>query len=161
MNRFICIAVLIYFPFLLAPGQEKIDEAEILMRLDREFDKTTAERGVDGWVAYFAPNGSMIGDTSRPTTGPVEIRKAMEPLFKDSTFSLRWQPTKAEMLIPGVLGYTIGRYVRLKRNKEGKLMKWTGSYSTIWKKQPGGTWKIILDTGESDGSPEEMKNQTN
>ena len=157
MNRFICIAVLIYFPFLLVSGQEKIDDAEILIRLDREFDKITAERGIDGWVAYFAPNGSMIGDTSQPTTGQVEIRKAMEPLFKDSTFSLRWQPTKAEMLIPGVLGYTIGRYVRLKRNKESKLMKWTGSYSTIWKKQPDGSWKIIPDTGESDGPPIEIE----
>jgi len=25
------------------------------MQLDRDFDKATAEKGVEGWVAYFAP----------------------------------------------------------------------------------------------------------
>jgi ketosteroid isomerase-like protein len=133
------------------------DEASLLLQLDRDFDKATTEKGVDGWVAYFAPNGSMLGDISKPITGADEIRKAMEPAFKDSSFSLRWHPVKAEMLMPGVLGYTVGRWERLQKNKEGKLMKSTGSYTSVWKKQPDGLWKIVLDTGNSDGSPVEIK----
>ena len=42
-------------------AQNLLDEASLLMQLDREFDKATSEKGVDGWVAYFAPNGSMLG----------------------------------------------------------------------------------------------------
>ena len=106
-------------PLLLQYHQE-MDEAALLMQLDREFDKATAEQGVDGWVTYFAPNGSMLSDTSKPTTGIAEIRAEMEPVFKDSSFSLRWHPTKAEMMMPGVIGYTVGRYERLRKNKEGK-----------------------------------------
>ena len=138
-------------------AQNTPDEASLLMQLDRDFDKATAEKGVDGWVAYFAPNGSMLGDTSKPITGADEIRKAMEQAFKDSSFSLRWHPTKAEMMIPGVLGYTIGRWERLRKNKEGKLMKSTGTYSTTWMKQPYVSWKIVLDTGNPDGPPVEIK----
>lgn len=135
--------------------REKKDEAELLMQFDKNFDIATAHKGVDGWISYFAPNGSMVGDTSPPVTGPVEIRKIMEPLFKDSTFSLRWKPTKSEILIPGMLGYTIGRFVRLK-NISGKQMKWTGSYTTLWMKQPDGTWKVVFDTGNADGPPREI-----
>ncbi len=124
-------------------AQNTPDEASLLMQLDRDFDKATTEKGVDGWVAYFAPNGSMLGDTSKPITGADEIRKAMEPAFRDSSFSLRWHPVKAEMLIPGVLGYTIGRWESLWKNKEGKIMKSTGSYTSLWKKQPDGSWKIV------------------
>jgi ketosteroid isomerase-like protein len=138
-------------------AQEVQDEAAFLMQLDRDFDTATAEKGVEGWIAYFAPNGSMLGDTSKPNTGREEIRQAMEPAFQDSNFSLRWHPVKAEMMMPGVLGYTVGRYERLRRNKEGKRMKSTGSYTTIWKKQPDGSWKIVLDTGNSDGPPTEIK----
>ena len=145
------------FLFTWALGQEKMDEVALLMQLDRAFDKATAEKGVDGWVAYFAPNGSMLSDTSKPTTGPTEIRAEMEPVFKDSTFTLRWQPTKAEMMIPGVIGYTVGRWERIRKNKEGNWMKSTGTYSTTWKKQPGNSWKIILDSGVSDGPPIEVK----
>jgi ketosteroid isomerase-like protein len=133
------------------------DEASLLMQLDRDFDKATAEKGVDGWVMYFAPNGSMLGDTSQPTTGIAAIRAEMDPVFKDSSLSLRWHPIKAEMMIPGVLGYTVGRWERLRKNKESKLMKSTGSYTSIWKKQPDGSWKIVLDYGSPDGSPVEIK----
>jgi ketosteroid isomerase-like protein len=133
------------------------DEASLLMQLDRDFDKATAEKGVDGWVMYFARNGSMMGDTSQPTTGIAAIRAEMEPVFKDSSFSLRWHPTKGEMMIPGVIGYTVGRWERIRKNKEGKLMKSTGTYSTTWKKQPDGSWKIVLDSGSSDGLPVEIK----
>jgi ketosteroid isomerase-like protein len=31
------------------------------------------------------------------------------------------------------------------------LINWSGTYSTTWKKQPDGSWKIILDTGSPDG----------
>ena len=91
-----------------------------------------------------------LDDTSKPITGLTEIRQAMEPAFKDSSFSLRWHPTKAEIMIPGVIGYTVGRYESLRKNKEGKLIKSTGSYSSVWKKQPDGSWKIVLDTGSPD-----------
>jgi ketosteroid isomerase-like protein len=141
-----------------AMGQEKTDGATLLMQLDRDFNKATAAKGVDGWVAYFAPNGSMLSDTSKPTTGHAEIRTVMEPVFKDSTFTLRWHPTKGEMMIPGVIGYTVGRWERIRRNKEGKWMKSTGTYSTTWKKQPDSSWKIVLDSGVSDGPPVEVKN---
>ena len=133
------------------------DEASLLMQLDRDFDKATAEKGVDGWVMFFAPNGSMLGDTSQPTTGIAAIRAEMEPVFKDSSFSLRWHPTKGEMMIPGVIGFTVGRWERIRKNKEGKLMKSTGTYSTTWKKQPDGSWKIVLDSGSSDGPPVEIR----
>jgi ketosteroid isomerase-like protein len=137
-------------------AQNLLDEECLLMQLDREFDKATTEKGIDGWVAYFAPNGSMLSDTSRPVMGLEEIRKEMEPVFKDPTFSLRWQPIKAEMMIPGVLGYTIGHYEQLHKNKEGKYIKSTGTYTSVWKKQPDGSWKIVLDTGNPDGSSVEV-----
>lgn len=154
---FSIIALCFIFPIEIIVAQEIKDEASLLLQLDCDFDKATAEKGVDGWVAYFAPNGSMLSDTSKPTTGLAEIRAEMGPAFKDSTFSLRWHPTKAEIMIPGVIGYTVGRWERIHKNKEGKWMKATGTYSTTWKKQPNASWKIVLDSGVSDGPPVEVK----
>ena len=151
------LCLFISFLSAFAMGQGKGGDAALLMQLDRDFDKATAEKGVNGWVAYFAPNGSMLGDTSKPTTGLAEIRAQMDPVFKDSTLTLRWHPTKGEMMIPGVIGYTVGRWERVWKNKEGKWIKSIGSYSTTWKKQPDGSWKIVLDSGVSDGPPVEIK----
>ena len=156
MKMIINILVLMIIPIAFACGQENKDEVAILMQLDRDFDIATAAKGVNGWVAYFAPNGSMLGDTSNPTTGLAAIRAQMEPVFKDSTLTLRWHPTKGEMMIPGVIGYTVGRWERVWKNKEGKWIKSTGSYSTTWRKQPDGSWKVVLDSGVSDGPPIEI-----
>jgi ketosteroid isomerase-like protein len=131
-------------------AQQKPNEASFLMQLDSDFDKATAEKGVDGWIAYFAPNGSMLSDTSQPTTGLAAIRSEMESALGDKNFSLRWHPVKAEMLIPGVLGYTVGRWERIRKTPEGTTIKKTGTYTSIWKKQPDDSWKIVLDTGSPD-----------
>ena len=157
MKTLLFLCTMIYLLPFSATAQTREDEAALLMQLDREFDIATAQKGVDGWVAFFAPNGSMLSDTSTPTTGPSAIRAEMEPVFKDSTFTLRWHPIKADMMLPGVIGYTVGRWERIRKNKSGKWMKATGSYSTTWKKQPDGSWKIVLDSGIADGPPVEMK----
>jgi ketosteroid isomerase-like protein len=135
---------------ILSPAQERIDDASILMKTDTDFDLAVSQHGVDAWVSFFAPNGSMINDTLPPTTGREAIRKAMARAFADTNFSLRWTPAKAEMMIPGALGYTVGRWERTRFGSDGKRTRATGTYSTVWKRQPDGAWKVVLDTGEDD-----------
>jgi ketosteroid isomerase-like protein len=131
-----------------------LEERDALIKADTDFDKATAEKGIEGWVACFAENGSMLTGTDPPITGHEAIRKAMEGAFKNPDFSLRWQPTRAEVLIPGVLGYTAGRYERRAKNQDGKKTLGRGMYVSVWKKQPDKSWKIVLDTGNPDGPPD-------
>jgi uncharacterized protein (TIGR02246 family) len=133
-----------------AKSSDAADRDELL-RLDREFDqKVAAGGGGAAWASYFAENGSMVGQTGAPVVGPEAIRARMEPVFANPDFSLRWQPTRAEILIPGHVGYTTGRYERRAKNKEGKVEVEHGTYVSVWRKQADGSWKIILDTGNAD-----------
>ena len=127
---------------------------EDLLRLDREFDEATARGGAEAWVSYFAENGSMLGAQGAPVTGHEAIRKAMSPRFANPDFSLRWRPQRAEILIPGDLGFTLGRYERRLKNSEGKLTVEHGTYFTLWRKQANGAWKVVADTGAADGPPQ-------
>ena len=150
MNKISFLIIYSFFAIGTLMAQETNNEADLLMQLDRDFDKATSEKGVDGWVPYFAQNGSMLGDTSQPITGHLAIRAEMEPAFNDKNFSLRWHPVKADMLIPGVLGYTVGRWERIRKKDDGTIIRKTGTYTSIWKKQPDSSWKIVLDTGSPD-----------
>lgn len=132
---------------------QDVSESEQLMQADRAFDLAVSQHGVDAWISFFAPNGSMVGDTSQPITGREAIRKVMEPIFALPSFSLRWKPLHAEMMIPGLVGFTRGRSERHKLNKEGAMTLQNGIYTTVWMKQPDGTWKAVFDTGISDGPP--------
>ena len=65
---------------------------------------------------------------------------------QDSSYTLTWEPVAAELSSSGDIGYTYGIYtVQMKNMPTDKADK--GTYVTIWKKQAGGSWKFVLDTG--------------
>lgn len=162
MKQLIRVALLLGFVATLAvetfPGSAARTEApaadrEVLLQLDREFDQATAEKGIEAWLAYFAANGSMLPENGPPITGHEAIRQTMSPAFGNPDFSLRWQPARADILIPNVLGVTVGRFERKTKNQQGKTTIQRGTYASIWRRQDDGSWKIVLDTGSPDGPP--------
>ena len=153
---FVALALAAIVGLRVAAKSADTADRETLLRLDREFDqKVAAGGGGAAWASYFAENGSMLGKTNPPITGREAIQKTMEPVFANPDFSLRWKPTRAEILIPGDLGFTTGRYERRVKDKEGRVEVEHGAYVSVWRKQPNGAWKIILDTGSPDPAPPE------
>ncbi|MDJ0761453.1 MAG: hypothetical protein QNJ97_00570 [Myxococcota bacterium] len=125
-------------------------DSAFLEQLDLAFCRETTQKGVSGWVAYFAPNGAMVSGDNPPVVGHDAIREAMTPLFEKQGFSLTWQPTGSGIWIPDRLGYTVGRFVRISMDSDGRMIERQGTYLTIWNKQKDSTWKILFDTGEPD-----------
>jgi len=118
-----------------------------LMELDLDFAKMTEELGVEGWLHYFDENGAMVPSSGQVIRGKQEIREAMTPSFDKPGYSLKWQPEYAEASQDGSMGYTYGAYVRTSINDQGETVKGTGRYTSIWKRQYDGSYRIILDMG--------------
>ena len=127
------------------------DEArEAMMQADRDFARATAARGVEGWVAYFEPNGSQVNGGT-VTTGLAAIRALMTPTLSDTTVRLKWEPTDAVVTERGRLGSTVGRWQLVRRDSTGaEKVASTGSYLTVWRKQADGSWKVVTDVGSPD-----------
>jgi ketosteroid isomerase-like protein len=126
-------------------------EQQALLEADRRFDRETAEQGVDGWVSWFAPNGSMVNGDQPPLVGHETIRAAMTPALAGA--ELRWHPDRAEVVVPGAIVVTTGTYVSRRKTAGGEEQRSTGRYVSVWKKQEDGTWKVLLDTGVPDPAP--------
>ncbi len=124
------------------------DARQELMDTDLAFAQEVAQGGVEAWTSYFAEDGMMFlsGD---PVVGHEAIHALMEPVFADSTHVLDWRPRRAEVAASGDLGYTVGRYRSTRAGPNGLLIRGGGSYVTIWRKQPDGTWKVALDIGSA------------
>lgn len=123
-----------------------------LIQLEADFAKATAERGFDGFMSYFADDAADLPAGGPIVSGKENIRKALGPWGPD--VSLTWTPVKAEMAASGDLGYTYGTYVFKANGKDGKPVTSYGKYATIWKKQTDGSWKVIMDTGNSSPLPQ-------
>ncbi len=151
------LALALILPGLLASGCAQgvnvEGERAALRQADIEFAKATAARSVEGWVSYFAEDGSMFPANAPIVTGKEAIRALMAPAFANPSFSLSWQPTRAEVSTAGDLGYTVGTFVRTVNDPEGKPLIQRGKYVTIWKKSADGNWKVVADIGNLDQPP--------
>jgi ketosteroid isomerase-like protein len=132
------------------PGKAaETDGAARLRDLEAEFVKATADRGLDGFMSYFAEDASEVENGGEIVTGKANIRKSLEPWEVDLT----WTPVKAEMAASGDLGYTFGNYVLKAKDKDGHPVVHYGKYATVWKKQKDGRWKVVMDMGNSSPDP--------
>ncbi|MDH3498223.1 MAG: DUF4440 domain-containing protein [Gemmatimonadota bacterium] len=123
-----------------------------LLEADRAFAQATAERGVEGWVSYFAADGIQFRQ-AEPVIGHDAIRAFMEPAFQDPNFSLTWEPVSGELSASGDLGYTRGRFESRGSLPDGTVASGAGSYVTIWRRMEDGTWKVAVDIGNPDPPP--------
>lgn len=130
-----------------APPPTPAADPSELMSADRAFAKATGDRGVDGWVEYFATDGAMLPAGQPIVRGREAIRELMSPAFDNEGFALHWEPKEADIAASGDLGYTIGLYERTLTGPDGTQQATEGKYVTIWKRQEDGTWKVVVDLG--------------
>lgn len=95
-----------------------------------------------------APDGVLFGNPQL-VIGPRAIADFLSDRGAES--SLSWHPVFAAVAGSRDLGYTIGEYTSTGRGPTGAAVQRFGKYLTIWKHQPNGTWKFVVDGGN--GSP--------
>ena len=120
-------------------------DTKVLIDAEHAFAKATAERGVDGWMEFMAPNAVVLA--AEPLVGLDQIRAGMGKPLNTPGFKLTWEPTKAEFLGKGDIGFVVGRWERHFNGDDGKPQVRNGSYLTTWQQQKDGSWKVISDIG--------------
>jgi len=121
-----------------------------MLRFDLEarFAKDVAERGGAAFADWFAPDGVVLGNGQQPMVGLVAIVKSANWSPRD--YQLTWTPTDAVLGPSGDMGYTWGHFEGHSKDANGNPVTTSGRYMTIWRKQPDGGWKVVLDAGSNE-----------
>jgi ketosteroid isomerase-like protein len=127
-------------------------DAGILLRLEADFMKAAAERGSQGYMSYYAEDAAELPNGADMFRGKESIAKTMD-FLDDKNNHLTWTPAYADMAASGDLGYTYGTFEFHSKDKEGNPSVEYGKYISIWKKQRDGSWKVVMDMGNSSPSP--------
>jgi ketosteroid isomerase-like protein len=126
--------------------------AELLKQLEGDFMKAAAEKGSQGYMSYYADDSVEVPNGGPIIQGKVNIAKGMGFLDQKDNH-LTWTPVGADISTSGDLGYTYGNYEFRSKDKDGKRVVDHGKYTSIWKKQGDGSWKVVLDMGNSSPEP--------
>ncbi len=131
---------------------------EVLLKTDAHFSETSVEKGtVDAFLSYIAEDAVLLPMGGNPVKGRENIRKHLSQGSSGSVLS--WQPLQAEVANSADLGYTYGTYEVRLIGQDGKPTTRYGKYVTVWRRQPDGSWKFILDIGNQSPPPEPARNK--
>jgi ketosteroid isomerase-like protein len=122
------------------------DFRQELLEADRAFDRATAERGLDGWMSFFAED-AQLNTPAGPLRGKAALREHYSKMFAQKDFSIRWTPYHSESSTDGTLGFTLGTAVISWTDDKNQSVKRNGRYLTVWRRMPDGNWRAVTDIG--------------
>jgi len=125
---------------------------ETLIHLEAEFMKAAAEKGSKGYLSYYADDAVELPNGAPAIEGKVNIAPGMN-FLDDPNNRLTWTPTGGDVSSSGDLGYTYGTFEFRSNDKDGKPRVEHGKYTSIWKLQKDGSWKVVLDMGNASPAP--------
>lgn len=126
--------------------------AEMLKQLEGEFMKAAEEKGSQGYLSYYADDSVEVPNGGPLIVGKANIAPGMS-FLDDKNNHLLWTPVGADISASGDLGYTYGTFEFRSKDKDGKATVDYGKYTSIWKLQKDGSWKVVLDMGNASPQP--------
>lgn len=120
----------------------------LLFDLEARFAKDVAQRGGKAFADWFATDGVSMSNGAKPSIGREAI--AGSATWSPQQYQLTWTPTDALMGPSGDMGYTWGHYEGHSIDVNGNPVTTSGRYTTVWRRQPDGVWKVVLDVGSNE-----------
>ncbi len=102
------------------------------------FAKTLADRDVKACRAQIAPDVIWLAD--QPLRGPDQVLTRWQKFFDAPQPPFSWRPEIVEVQQGGKLALSTGPVL----DPAGKRI---GTYTSIWRRESTGAWKIIFDRG--------------
>ncbi len=121
------------------PAPEPASLREEVLATERAFAKTMADRDHAAFTRFLAAETVFFsGET--PLRGADAVAAWWKKYYegKDAPFS--WEPEQVEVLDSGTLALSTGPV----RDPSGKV---TGTFTSIWRREGPGTWRIVFDKG--------------
>jgi ketosteroid isomerase-like protein len=131
-----------------AQAQPPSATPDTLKKMEAEFMHAAATRGSQGYMSYYAEDSVELPNGADMFLGKIAIAKTMG-FLDDKNNSLTWKPLGADISASGDLGYTYGTFEFRSKDANGKPTVSYGKYTSIWKRQKDGSWKVVLDMGNA------------
>ena len=136
-------AIAVFLLLLCSPlaAEEVADE---LRAAEIAFAASVAEKDAEGFASFVDENAVFVGATV--LRGREAIVQAWSLFLAADGPELVWQPEIVEVRSDG-LGLSRGPYTLTTTAEDGTRNASSGTFTSIWRRQPDGGWKILFDAG--------------
>jgi ketosteroid isomerase-like protein len=116
-----------------------------VLQTERDFQKKAGDEGIGPAFTAFADENAVILRGGGAVKGKKAIGDFYARLPANEKVVLTWEPDFVDVSSCGDMAYTYGNYRRIVYDSRGKSTSSSGVFHTVWKRQPGGSWKFVWD----------------
>jgi ketosteroid isomerase-like protein len=122
-----------------APAETNAELKEQVRQTEIAFAKSLADRNPTAFASFLAAE-TVFMSGGRATRGAAQVAERWKAFFDGPQAPFSWAPETVEVLDSGTLAMSSGPV----RDPSGKR---TGTFNSVWRREPDGKWKIVLDNG--------------
>jgi uncharacterized protein (TIGR02246 family) len=140
-------------------SQRKVDlsaEEAAIRRTDADWLAAATAHDLNRILPFWADDATILAPGRPAVVGKEAIRKYVSEAFATPGFSITWTTDKVVVSQSGDLAYSTGTDRISLDGPDGKLLTEDDRGTAIWKKQPDGSWRCVVDA-MSPGVPSNVK----
>ena len=142
--------------FLIIYGCNRVDtktEGEKLMQISRDWSKSASTDSIEKTLSYWADDAIVMQPGQPPLKGKDAIRSMVEGASKIPGFKISWEPLSVSISKGGDMAYLVEQNQITANDSTGKPVTEFNKAITIWRKEPDGSWKDVVDIWNATPSP--------
>jgi uncharacterized protein (TIGR02246 family) len=132
-----------------APKDTRAEDEATIRAYSATASEAARTKDVDKVASFYADDALAFSNYSATTTTKEAMRADLRNAFSVPG-TISWKTSAIEVARSGDLAYEHGRYTYTTTEKDGKSKTQTGNYLLVWRKSPGGDWRIAVDTDTED-----------
>ncbi len=143
MHRVICLTASItslYVGPLIGQARPTALSRQVFAA-ESSFAATMAQRDLQAFAAFLSPEAVFFADTIA-LRGKAAVIEGWRRFFAEPQAPFSWKPDVVEVLSSGTLALSSGPV----HDPSGKQV---GTFNSIWRRGPDGSWRVIFDKGGS------------
>jgi uncharacterized protein (TIGR02246 family) len=128
-------------------------EETALMKRDAEWSAVAYEaKDLEKILSFWADDAVVIPSGGPVADGKPAIRAFVQGALAVPGFRIRWTTTKATLSPDGKLAYLRSTSETTVSGPDGKPQTMESRATTVWRKDPDGLWRCVLDIWNEGGA---------
>ena len=113
------------------------------------FSLSVERRDLDAFAEYVASDARFVA--AGVLRGRDEVVAGWQPMFAEDGPRLSWRPAIIEVVQEAGLALSRGPYKVEAQTESGETSVVWGTFNSVWRRQPDGSWQVMFDAGGDHG----------
>ena len=132
-------------------------EVESVRAEDAKLQKAVAAKDLEAIVSFYANDAVLMPAAEPLVSGKAAIAAEWKHILAIPKLENASKLTRVEASSANDLAYSMGTYQSKMTGEDGTMVTEPGKWLSVWKKQPDGAWRIIVETYNTDIAPPDHK----